>query len=75
MIYHCSSRARRAALTDEAFWVDVADSILGPSDIDDIDDIDVATLTGDPCPVCGEYGACMADAEGRLLVHVIDPEA
>lgn len=81
MIHHCTSRARRGPLSDDDFWADVADALLSPAwqDIDDIawqdiDDIDLATMTGDPCPECGEYGACMTDAQGRKLIHVVDPE-
>lgn len=32
-------------------------------------DEDVIWATVDPCPVCGEYGSCATDAEGRPLFH------
>lgn len=42
------------------------------------DEIEMQTLhIADPCPECGEVGACAVDAEGRALIHVTeeDPDA
>jgi hypothetical protein len=38
-------------------------------DLPEPPDIDVESLGIDPCPVCGEPGACGYDAEGRPLIH------
>jgi hypothetical protein len=81
MIHHCSSRVRRATLSDSEFWQDVAEQLLGaqhgPVDGEpDLDD-ELPEVPGylEPCPECGEYGACMTDAEGRRLIHVVtDPD-
>lgn len=35
----------------------------------DVDD--AGTVIGDPCPECGEVGACANDREGRPMIHTI----
>lgn len=30
------------------------------------------SLNGEPCPTCGETGACAYDNEGRALIHATD---
>lgn len=30
------------------------------------------SLDADPCPLCGEAGACDYDAEGRPLIHALN---
>lgn len=42
-----------------------------PNDGPDLD----APLGGEPCPECGEAGACAWDAEGRPLIHALSGEA
>lgn len=69
----CAASRRRATMSDDEFWQDVADS-LSPSppgwseDDDPAPEVDpqFATL---PCPVCGSSGACGYDSEGRALIH------
>lgn len=68
----CPEAATRAALTDEEFWPYV---LLGvrPGDEPDEPDVDPDAPTSfqnDPCPECGERGACAYDAEGRALTHI-----
>lgn len=38
------------------------------------DDIDLESIDGPACTVCGETTACAYDAEGRALIHTTDDE-
>jgi len=58
-------------MSDEEYWEDVAASLQDrplEEDVNDENLQDVFTFP-DPCGVCGEYGACGYDSEGRALVH------
>lgn len=69
----CQERETRAAMTEMEFWASVAESIEGPGYQGDPEpdfDWDQTTSQADPCPECGERGACAYDAEGRALTHV-----
>ena len=51
----------------------------GPLDDDGLDTdgdepVDVVSYTQEPCPACGETGACAWDSEGRPLIHAIPVE-
>ncbi len=38
-------------------------------------DVDLdGVVLGDPCPECGEVGACAYDREGRPMIHTTAPE-
>ena len=70
----CTVRDARAAMTDDEFWHDVARGLEQPpyqSDDPhgDYYDPDPALALPDPCPTCGELGACGYDAEGRPMIH------
>ena len=63
----------RDGMTDDEFWEHVATNLTAPSwdDGDAGPEIDVA-VRAEPCPLCGEAGACGYDAEGRALIHALD---
>ena len=68
----CPEADLRAAMTDEEFWDHVLSAFQPacPDVDDDYDERDLTpfgTLT--PCPVCGEFGACAYDSEGRPMLH------
>lgn len=67
----CPEHDRRAAMADEEFWDHVARNLGAtmPDDLDGPDDDPDALPVGDPCPECGEVGACAYDSEGRPLIH------
>lgn len=37
-------------------------------------DFDEISIDADPCPLCGERGACGYDSEGRALIHALGEE-
>lgn len=65
----CTRAAERATMTDEQFWADVYDrySTFGEPE----DDVEVLSIGGTPCPVCGCSGECGVDTEGRPMIHAI----
>lgn len=71
----CEVNIRRAAMTDEDYWADVAASLGHPQDPiepdpdDDPPDPPAVTLYDSPCAVCGTTGACAYDANGLPLIH------
>lgn len=71
----CTEADYRDSLTDQEFWAHVFPDTL-PVGWDDspslIDEEDIASLShlANPCPECGQVGACSYDAEGRALIHV-----
>jgi hypothetical protein len=75
----CPEAEPRDALTEGQFWENIARSVqLAPDyDLNDVgqdcetDEIDTQ-LASTPCPVCGSYGACSYDLDGRALIHVHD---
>lgn len=74
MGWECTVRDDRAAMDDDTFWSHVAVSMAGPGvyDIEHPYDIDAfISNQGDPCPECGEMGACGYDSEGRAMVHIV----
>ncbi len=58
-------------MSDGEFWEHVLQRDAHP--LNEPDDIDVADTSAfidqATCPVCGEFGACMYDAEERPLIH------
>lgn len=76
----CSEAEMRDAMDDGEFWAHVLQPNEGPDDGYDPDDDWNAPPPDDivmnPCEVCGEWGPCGYDAEGRILIHwQPEPEA
>lgn len=69
-MYPCTSRERRAAMSDGEFWQDVADSLSGPQPDADEDLVCMGIDAPTPCPECGSTTACGYDTEGRPMIHV-----
>lgn len=76
----CETQVRRATMTDDEFWQDVADVLMHgrPLTDEEREGIDSADWDAPPphepldlqtCPECGETGACGYDALGRPLIH------
>lgn len=66
----CPESAERAAMPDEEFWDHVSMRDRGAEDVSGLEfPLDLVQLEVEPCPVCGEQGACAYDAEGRPLIH------
>jgi len=62
----CPEADLRDAMPDDDFW----NHVLGQVELDDAEPpVDLVPLDVEPCPVCGEQGACAYDAEGRPLIH------
>lgn len=68
----CPEAEQRAAMTDDEFWAHVLPSAPEPGPDDE--EPDLPALVADPCRECGATGACAYDAEGRALIHAVDPE-
>ncbi|MDJ0337451.1 hypothetical protein [Cryobacterium sp. PH31-O1] len=68
----CPTRDRRARLTDDEFWQDVANGLEPEGYVDEPGqiDLDSTTYQDTPCSECGEHGACATDSEGRALIHI-----
>lgn len=67
----CPEREMRAAMSDGQFWEHVLqpDAALYPEE----PDVD-PQVRAQPCPECGEHGACAWDSEGRPLIHATTAE-
>lgn len=65
----CAARARRAGMTDEEFWVDVAAEMQPVGEAEPDEDSGDFIFADVPCPICDAPGACAYDAEGRPLIH------
>jgi hypothetical protein len=66
--------------TDAEFWAHVfgipehggyADYAPPEPDAQEIEELDLQARLADPCPECGQLGACAYDSEGRALIHVV----
>jgi hypothetical protein len=73
----CPEADTRARMSDEEFWDHVFNLPLPegwdttPSAID-IEDMEAMSHLANPCPECGQWGACAYDTEGRAMVHVTE---
>lgn len=67
----CPEAAELDALDDGAFWERVLNGRTDGPDTEDPDDVPT-TRQFDPCPLCGERGACGYDDQGRPLIHDLD---
>lgn len=72
----CPEAELRDAMDDGEFWAHV---LAQPDPVGERfpDDAEIAEYElnarlADPCPECGQYGACAYDIEGRPLIHVAD---
>lgn len=71
--HRCGEADLRDAMTDEDFWQHVyGRDGWAPDDGWDDGPGDPLESVTNPCPECGQHGACDYDAEGRALVHVTD---
>lgn len=76
--HRCGEADLRDAMTDEEFWQHVFgrdgwepdESWDGPGD-----PMLRANGVTNPCPTCGECGACAYDAEGRPMIHATEDDA
>lgn len=68
----CSLRDRRARMTDDEFWADVAERLGACDPEDEEPEVDLVPLLDEPCAVCGSNGACAVDSEGRAMIHVTE---
>lgn len=71
----CASSPDAAALPDAEFWDRVYANLTGwPSYECDGPDDDMHSMTAqlDPCPECGQVGACGYDDEGRPMIHTVE---
>lgn len=76
--YLCPEAELRDAMDDGEFW----DHVLQPGESRDYEpdvpdeweclEHGLEDRLADPCPECGQVGACAYDAEGRALIHVTD---
>lgn len=69
----CPEFEKRAAMSDGEFWEHV---YLRPErhiEFEYEPEVD-PQVRSDPCPECGEHGACAWDAEGRPLIHTTTAE-
>ena len=74
----CPEHYLRAAMTDDEFWAHVYPDTLPPRWDDqpstiDLEDMASMSHLANPCPECGQWGACAYDAEGRPMIHMEDP--
>lgn len=74
----CPEGEMRAQMTDDEFWAHVYhqhefDDPRQP-DQQEVAEYELNAKLADPCPECGQYGACSYDQEGRALIHVINNE-
>ena len=77
----CPEAEFRASLSDGEFWDYVFNGVRPgdprPDDYDPDDDLNAPPsdrLDLTPCAVCGGYGACGYDDEGRALIHATPEE-
>ena len=77
----CPEAALRDAMDDGEFWDHVFNGDREPVDHYDEDfnippevaaAWELETRLANPCPECGQHGACAYDAEGRALIHVTE---
>lgn len=72
----CPDADYRDTLSDDDFWAHVFRAYTDGPDVED--DWDVPPLdpvqATSPCPLCGEFGACGYDAEGRAMIHAVSGE-
>lgn len=73
----CPEAQLRAAMTDGEFWAHVFQIDDHPEydpdddpNVPDLAELEIERRLADPCPECGQLGACAYDADGRALIHV-----
>jgi hypothetical protein len=74
----CPEHDMRAAMTDAEFWAHVFQQPdpVGERFPDDqeIAEYELNARLAEPCPECGQLGACSYDSEGRALIHVTEDD-
>ena len=78
----CPEAEYRASPSDADFWahvygLDGPDRPYDPEDdpnVPDVAEYELETRLANPCPECGQVGACAYDSEGRPLIHVTSEE-
>lgn len=71
----CGEAKARDEMDDGEFWAHIyPDTGAEDRDPDDaeVDEMELNVRLAEPCPECGQWGACSYDAEGRALIHVVD---
>ena len=71
----CPEGEMRAAMTDAEFWAHVyPQNESEPREPDDqeVAEYELNAKLAEPCPECGQLGACSYDLEGRPLIHVVE---
>lgn len=78
--YLCPEAELRDAMAEGEFWAHVLQPGEGadyePDEPDDgeISEMEIERRIADPCPECGQRGACAYDADGRALIHVTESD-
>lgn len=75
----CPEADYRDSLADDEFWDHVFNGHVSEPDYDDVSpevaaEWELTDRLANPCPECGQRGACAYDAEGRALIHVSEGE-
>jgi hypothetical protein len=73
----CPEHDLRAAMSDAEFWAHVfpaRDEDDRQPDDQEIAEYELNARLADPCPECGQRGACAYDTEGRALIHVTEDD-
>lgn len=71
----CASSVEAQLLPDEEFWARVFEQGDPSAPFDqDYDFDEVGTWQQTPCRVCGTFGACGYDSEGRVLIHATEED-
>lgn len=72
----CGEVNIRDAMSDEEFWEHVysreAWTEEDPWDDGPGDPLAIENGVTNPCPECGQIGACAYDAEGRPMIHAVE---
>lgn len=76
----CPEHDYRSSLTDNAFWAHVYPDVVMPDpalyDEPDFDEIsETVKELESRCTICGSYGACAYDSEGRPTIHLEDDKS
>jgi hypothetical protein len=80
--YLCPEAELRDAMDDGEFWAHVfgqdgPDQDYDPDDDPNLPDraeYEMEQRLADPCPECGQSGACAYDAEGRPMIHAVEDD-
>lgn len=69
----CPESGYRSNLNDEEFWARVAANVgVYVGDLFEQEEDECSEKDLERCTICGSYGACEYDSEGRPLIHLED---